>query len=138
METLLFIDDEQAFLEVLNKYFSSKGYRVLVAPSGAAGLQIAEKEKPDLIVLDFRMPEMDGVQTLKKLRSKDKKTPVIFLSAFGTLELVRESKKLKITDFIGKPFDLNHLSAVIEDHMTVLRKKANSKGATPPQREALS
>lgn len=113
MKTLLMIDDEVKLLEVFEKFLSKKGYRVLTATSGEKGLRIAQLEKPDLIVLDLRMPKMDGIETLKRLRKKDKDTKVIMLTAFGTANYLRVTSDLGISDFISKPFDLHALLDVI-------------------------
>lgn len=112
--TLLFIDDEPQLLEVFRKYYSQKNYRVLTARSGQEGLKVASREKPDLIVMDIRMPKMDGIQTLEKLRKKDKKTKVIMLTGYGTAGTVRTTADLGVSDFMSKPFDLEDLLGVIQ------------------------
>lgn len=113
--TLLFIDDEPQLLEVFRKYYSQKNYRVLTARSGQEGLKVASREKPDLIVMDIRMPKMDGIQTLEKLRKKDKKTKVIMLTGYGTADTVRTTADLGVSDFMGKPFDLEALLRAIQE-----------------------
>ncbi len=113
--TLLFIDDELEFVDVCKKFFIMKKYRVLTASSGREGLEIASREKPDLVVCDMRMPGLDGIQTLNQLRAGDQQIKVVFLTGYGTVEQIREGLDLGISDFIGKPFDLNALLQVIQE-----------------------
>lgn len=113
-KTLLFVDDEPQLLKVFSKYYSQKNFRVLMAESGEKGLKLASQEKPDLIILDIRMPKMDGIQTLEKLRKKDKQTKVIMLTGYGTADTVRKTADLMVSDFVSKPFDLEALLKVIE------------------------
>ncbi|MBI2336708.1 MAG: response regulator [Deltaproteobacteria bacterium] len=115
MTTLLMIDDERELLEVFAKFFPKRGYQVFTAASGLEGLKVARKEKPDLIVLDMRMPKLDGFETLKQLRKRDKKTRVVMLTGYGTAGLIREASELNISDFVAKPFDLHHLQRLIEE-----------------------
>lgn len=120
--TLLFIDDEPRLLGIFRKYYSAKNFRALTAESGGEGLKIARREKPDLIVLDIRMPEMDGIETLKRLRKKDKNTKVIMLTAYGTADYLRVTSDLGISDFISKPFNLGALLGVIQDLLEISRQ----------------
>lgn len=113
-KTLLFIDDEPQLLNVFQKFYSEKNFRVLTAESGAKGLAITKREKPDVIILDIRMPKMDGIQTLEKFRKKDKQTKVIMLTGYGTADTVRKTADLLVSDFVSKPFDLEALLNVIK------------------------
>jgi DNA-binding response OmpR family regulator len=115
MKSLLFIDDEPELLNVWKRYFSARNYRVLTAPAGLKGLKLAEREKPDLIVLDLKMPGLSGLETLQRLRKRDKKTKVIIMTAYGTADFIRACSELGISDFISKPFDLKILLKVIEE-----------------------
>lgn len=110
---LLFVDDETSLLAVCKKFFDFKNYSVFTANSGLEGLKVADHEKPDLIILDLKMPGIDGLETLKRIRKKNKKTKVIILTGYGTAEHIREGSKLGISDFISKPFDMNELSHMI-------------------------
>lgn len=112
---LLFVDDETNLLTVCKKFFDLKDYSVFTADSGLKGLKVANHEKPDLIILDLKMPGIDGLETLKKIRKKDKKTKVIILTGYGTAEHIREGAKLGISDFIAKPFDMNELLHMITE-----------------------
>lgn len=113
--TLLFVDDEPHLLDIHKKFFEPKGFRVLTAENGQKGLALARKEKPSVMILDIRMPQMDGVEVLKRLRKKDKETKVIMLTGYGTADYLRVSSELGITDFISKPFSLDALQRVIAE-----------------------
>ncbi|OGP16317.1 MAG: hypothetical protein A3I75_00595 [Deltaproteobacteria bacterium RIFCSPLOWO2_02_FULL_50_16] len=111
--TLLFVDDEPNLLDICDKFFSLKKYRVLKARSGKEGLKIANLEKPDLLILDLRMPELDGMNMLEKLRNANNETKVVILSGYGTLDEVDRGIDLGVSDFVAKPVDLNYLEEVI-------------------------
>lgn len=113
MKKLLFIDDQVELLSVFKKFFSKLDFAVLTAPDGRTGLALAKSDKPDLIVLDIRMPILDGIETLKKLRKKDKTTRVVMLTGYGTADYLRMTSELDVSDFISKPFDLHALLEVI-------------------------
>ena len=115
MKRLLFIDDESQLLAIFRKAFTKEHYEVFTATSGLEGLKIARKEKPDLIVLDMRMPKLDGLEVLKRLRKRDKKTKVVMLTGYGTAGLIREALELGISDFVAKPFDLHALQRLIKE-----------------------
>ena len=112
---LLFIDDEKDYLDICRKYFTMKNIQVFTALNGLDGLALAKTEKPDLIVLDVRMPGLDGIKVLKELRSFDQHVKVIILSGFGTNHNVLEASKLAVSDFLNKPFVLSTLQKVIEE-----------------------
>ena len=113
-KTLLFIDDEAEFLNICKHFFEMKKFKVLTSISGLEGLKIIKSEKPDLVILDLKMPEFDGMRTLKSIRLFDKKVKVIIVTGYGTDADIRESSELGVSDFIHKPFDLNTLLKIIQ------------------------
>jgi two-component system nitrogen regulation response regulator NtrX len=100
---VLIVDDEEAIRSSLRMIFEYEGYEVLLAANGAAALKIAEKESPDLVFLDIKMPQMDGLEVLKRLRSQDESLPVVVLSGHGTVKTAVEATKLGAFDFVEKP-----------------------------------
>jgi two-component system nitrogen regulation response regulator NtrX len=100
---ILIIDDEEAIRSSLQMIFEYEGYECLLAQNGAAGLRIADKEEPDLVFLDIKMPQMDGLEVLKKLRGDGGKAEVVILSGHGTVKTAVEATKLGAFDFIEKP-----------------------------------
>ena len=77
---ILIVEDDKSFLWILKQSFASEGFTVLVAEDGEAGLDLAEREKPDLILLDILMPKMDGITLSKKLKQLNSGIPIMFLT----------------------------------------------------------
>jgi two-component system nitrogen regulation response regulator NtrX len=100
---VLIVDDEDAVRSSLKMIFEYEGYDVLLAANGPVGLKLAEQEQPDLVFLDIKMPQMDGLEVLKKLKEKDGAPPVVILSGHGTVKTAVEAVKLGAFDFIEKP-----------------------------------
>jgi len=103
MRTVLIADDEKNIRSSLATTFRLEGYRVEAAENGRAALALAERGGIDLIFLDLQMPEMDGFETLRELRRRGHGTPVVFLTAHGTIERAVEAVRLGAFDFIEKP-----------------------------------
>jgi two-component system nitrogen regulation response regulator NtrX len=100
---ILIIDDEDAIRSSLQMIFEYEGYDCLLAANGAAGLKIAEKEQPDLVFLDIRMPQMEGLEVLRRLRAEVGGPEVVILSGHGNVKTAVEATKLGAFDFIEKP-----------------------------------
>jgi DNA-binding response OmpR family regulator len=82
MKSILIVDDEKNLLKLYEREFTEEGYRVTIASSGLEALQKIERESFDLVVLDIRMPDLNGVETLKKIMEATSKVPVILNSAY--------------------------------------------------------
>ncbi len=100
---VLIIDDEDAVRSSLKMIFEYEGYEVLLAANGPVGLKMAEQESPDLVMLDIKMPQMDGLEVLKKLKEREGAPPVVILSGHGTVKTAVDAVKLGAFDFIEKP-----------------------------------
>ena len=100
---VLIVDDEEAIRSSLKMIFEYEGYEVLLAANGPAGLKIAEKEAPDLVFLDIKMPQMDGLEVLKRMKAAEGSPPVVILSGHGNVKTAVEATKLGAFDFIEKP-----------------------------------
>ena len=114
MSKILVIDDEQGIRGLLDRHLSRKGYEVVLAESGRTGLELFCQEQPDVVVLDLKMPEMDGLTVLKQLRSLDPKKPVIILTGAGSAEAEQKVRALGVTEFVEKEFSLNELRASLK------------------------
>lgn len=99
---ILIADDSQFMRGILKDIVTSQGYEFVEAENGKVALEQYEKEKPDLVLLDIIMPEVDGIEVLKKIGNKAK---VIVISAVGQDKMVEEAKDLGAVDYIVKPFD---------------------------------
>lgn len=102
MAKVLIIDDEPNVRTLLAMRLRHQGYAVLFADNGWKGLQLYRQEQPDVIVLDLKMPELDGVTVLKQIRSVDLKQPVIILTGDSTPETERQVRALGVSEFIVK------------------------------------
>ena len=100
---VLIIDDEEAIRSSLKMIFEYEGYDCLVAANGPAAMKMVEKDSPDLIFLDIKMPQMDGMEVLKRLKADESSPPVVILSGHGTVKTAVEATKLGAYDFIEKP-----------------------------------
>jgi DNA-binding NtrC family response regulator len=123
-KTILVVDDEKEICTVLSDNLSQEGYRVFTANSGKTALELVKKEKPDLVLLDIRMPEMDGIEVLRRIKKMKKEIVVIMLTAYGTLETARKAMKLGAYDYITKPFDLFSLKSIVKEGLKRLKETA--------------
>ncbi len=110
---ILVIDDEKEFCSLLQEFFEGEGYAVEVSYDGEAGLEKARSFKPDIILLDIRMPHMNGTEALKKIKEFCSAL-VICVSAITNSEMVKECLNNGATAYIFKPIDLNDLKLEIE------------------------
>ena len=109
MTKILVIDDEPSIRDLLDTLLRRKGYTVVLAESGQKGLELFRREHPDVIVLDLKMPGMDGLTVLREVRNLNPKQPVIVLTGAGTAEVEQQVRALGVTEFVEKEFSLDHL-----------------------------
>jgi DNA-binding NtrC family response regulator len=109
MAVILVIDDEQGIRELLDTFLRRKGYDVVLAASGREGLKVFRRERPDVVVLDLKMPGMDGLTVLQEIRHLDPNKPVIILTGAGTPETEQQVRALGATEFVEKEFSLHRL-----------------------------
>src|ERR1041384_8242000 len=114
MAKILIVDDEPFNLDVLEQELVDRGYAIERAPDGAAALAAFESFRPDLILLDYQMPDMNGIAVMKELKSRGNDAPVILLTAYGTIERAVLAMKEGAYDFIPKPFEPDHLVLTVE------------------------
>jgi DNA-binding NtrC family response regulator len=105
MDSILVIDDEKGIRNLLVKVLSQENVEVASAGTGAEGLQIADESAPDLVLLDLRLPDANGLDVLKTLRSRHPEIAVIMITAFGQIPSAVEAMKMGATDFLEKPFE---------------------------------
>ncbi len=102
---ILVVDDEPSVTEVLTEFFTSKGYEVISASGGIEGLSKAEKHRPDVILLDVRMPDMDGITVLRRIREVNPWVGILMMSGNTDTEAAKETLQLGAFDYILKPAD---------------------------------
>ena len=110
---ILIIDDEVHVADLLAEAVKLQGHEAIVAVSGAKGLALVEQKSPDAVFLDIVMPEMDGIEVLRRIRAVHQALPVIVISGRASSEQIDEARRLGITDYIPKPFVLKHLNQAL-------------------------
>ena len=117
--TVLIIDDEAAIRQSLAGALADEGYAVDTAGSGREGLERLRASRPNLALLDIWMPEMDGIEALKAIKSEFPDLPVVMMSGHGTIETAVKATKLGAFDFIEKPLSLDRLLVVLQNAFVV-------------------
>ena len=120
-EKILVVDDERLVRWSLRQKCEEWGYRVVEAAAGETGLRLAQIESPDLVLLDVRMPDMNGIQVLEQLKKSPDAPPVIMITADPQLEDVKSAIKLGAYDFVGKPLDFEELRVTIQNALEANR-----------------
>ncbi|MEJ2640051.1 MAG: response regulator [Desulfosarcinaceae bacterium] len=113
-ESVLLVDDEPDFLEVMAERIEARGIAVATATSAEEALERIAKERFDAVVMDFVMPGMDGIETLRRLKEDQPELQIILLTGYATLEKCIEAMKLGAMDFMEKPVDIEELTAKIK------------------------
>jgi len=111
---ILLIDDEAVFTNNMSKLLIYRGYRVETADSGDRAIRILEEQDFDVIVLDLKMPGMDGITTLKEIKKLGLFTETLILTGHGSIDTALEAIKLGAYDYLTKPCDIDELVAKIE------------------------
>lgn len=112
-ESVLIIDDEVLTLNNLKKALEKDGYEILLADSGENGIEIFNKNRPNLVLVDLMLPGIDGIQVLRQIKELDPNTVVIMITAYEILEKAVESMKLGAYDYLLKPFKISDLKATV-------------------------
>jgi len=109
MARILIVDDEPDVCNMLEKFLTIKGYEVYSAFSGEEALGLVKKERPHIVLLDIRMPEMDGIECLKRIKKIDKEVGVIMITAIKQEDVGKRAMELGAYDYITKPLSLQYL-----------------------------
>ena len=122
--SILIVDDETLLLESLKKALSREGYVALTATTGREALRCFEEHAPDLVLLDVKLPDIDGIQVLQRLRKVDTQTPIIVMTAYSGIKGAVEAIKFGAYDYIAKPFDVDELKFVVARSLASRRVEA--------------
>src|SRR5512146_529368 len=116
-KTVLLIDDERQWLELIRQVLANESYHVITADSGEAALRKLQRKKPDLILSDVRMPDLNGFDLYLKVRSnpKLKGVPYVFMSSIDDYDAKRTAKKIGADDYLEKPYDTESMKAIVID-----------------------
>jgi DNA-binding response OmpR family regulator len=114
MATILVIDDERVFCDLLKTVLGSHGHEVFTAYSGREALDLFSQHRPQFTLLDLRMPEMNGIEVLRRIRTIDASAAVMILTAWGSDALEKQARQLGVTDFLSKTLALDTIIASME------------------------
>jgi len=113
-DAVLVIDDEKNIRTTLQQVLESAGYEVATAVNGEDGLSKLSKSRFDMVLLDMKLPGMDGIDVLRRMRESSYETPVAIITAYGTIENAVEAMKLGAVDYLRKPFSGSEIKELVE------------------------
>ncbi len=113
MSTILIVDDDDQLRQSFAKLLREEGYHIRTAPTGEMGIEEIRKEIPDLLIMDVRLPGINGLKAFEEIRKIDAKLPVMIMTAFSTTETAIEATKLGAFDYVLKPFDIPLILSLI-------------------------
>lgn len=121
MSKILIVDNDEGLIHFLTRLFVKQGHEVVSCIDGVSGLSRAKSASFDLILLDYKMPGLNGLETLAEIKTAQIRTPVIVMTAYGTTETAIEAMKLGAYDYLLKPFDSESLKRLAADALQVNR-----------------
>ncbi|MHA7967558.1 response regulator [Paenibacillus sp. CAU 1782] len=125
---VLIVDDQNGIRILLLEVFNSEGYHTFQAPNGKLALEIVSSESPDLVLLDMKIPGMDGLEILKHIKAINPSIKVIMMTAYGELDMIKEATDLGALMHFTKPFDIDEMRMEVNRHL---------QGGNPPDRFAV-
>jgi len=114
---LLIVDDQVGIRILLLEVFATEGYETFQAANGRAALEIAKTHHPDLVLLDMKIPGMDGLEILKQIKEYDRGIKVIMMTAYGELDMIKEATDLGALMHFTKPFDIDEMRLAVNMQM---------------------
>ena len=112
---ILVVDDEPEFCRLLASVLTEMGHEVSTASGGRQGLAKIRKNPLDLVFLDIKMPRMDGLECLRRIRKSKRKPVIVVMTGFGDIQSAREALRLGAEEYISKPFDLDDLKQLVNE-----------------------
>ncbi|HJF30667.1 MAG TPA: response regulator [Sporosarcina psychrophila] len=106
MKSLLIVDDQKGIRLLLDEVFRREGFKITLAANGMEALKAVEQETPGCVLLDMKMPGIDGLEVLKRLKIGWPEVPVIMMTAYGEIELTEDALKTGAVKYFTKPFDI--------------------------------
>ena len=122
MKNILLIDDEELVTKSVEKILAKQGYKVFSCNNGKDAIEIAKKQPLDLIISDIRMPDMTGIEAIKKIRTlfqskAQKPVPEILITGYAEDQANQEAEDLKVAEYIYKPFDLRDFLECVKKNL---------------------
>ena len=127
MTKILIVDDEQLIRETLTMILLEKGYTVITAKDGTSGIEIFQTEQPDMVILDIRLPDMNGLDVLKRMKKENGDISVIMITAYHDMETTIQAMRFQAYEYIHKPIDANELESTVDKVAENIRADRRSK-----------
>ena len=128
MANILAVDDDEKIRELLSTLLTRKGHHVFTADHGQKGIDVFCRERPHVTILDFEMPDIDGLEVLRQIRAIAPHAPVIMLTGAGTEAREKQARELGVTNFLAKGFSLHELGAALNQ---ILKQPGQDAGESP-------
>lgn len=116
---ILIVDDQFGIRILLNEVLQKEGYETFQAANGVQALQIVEEHHPDLVLLDMKIPGMDGIEILTRMKEIEKDTRVIIMTAYGELDMIQKAKDLGALAHFAKPFDIDDIRHAVKNAVSL-------------------
>lgn len=127
MSRILIIEDDKAIVDVLKMILEQEGYEIDFAFNGPSGIEKFKKNEPEAVLLDIKMPRMDGIEVLQEIKKINSRPVVIMISGHGNIETAVQTTKLGAYDFISKPFDVDRLKLTIQNGLSFMKLVAENE-----------
>lgn len=114
MKTVLVVDDEFEIREMLHDFLSLKGFKVMLASNGEEGLNLFKENSIDAVIMDLRMPKMDGIQCSREIKKIDPEFPIIIITGHLNEDYKRDLKSISIKALLDKPLDIHRLGQLLQ------------------------
>lgn len=114
-EKILIVDDQFGIRILLNEVLQREGYETFQAANGMQALEIVKQHSPDLVLLDMKIPGMDGIEILKRMKQLKKEIRVIIMTAYGELDMIQKAKDLGALTHFSKPFDIEDIKRAVKE-----------------------
>ncbi|TLY28520.1 MAG: response regulator [Nitrospirae bacterium] len=139
MARVLAVDDDAKIRDLLDTLLRRKGHQVLTADHGQKGIDVFRRERPDITILDLKMPNMNGIEVLRKIREINPQAPVIILTGAGTETFEKQARDLGVTHFLEKGFSLHELgdalNRMMQERGLAASEPPSSHGSQRPVRK---
>lgn len=112
---ILIIEDEKLIRWSMGKHLTSKGYQVFLAESGEEGIKLFEVNRPDIVFVDNKLPNMQGLDVIVKLKSLDNETIIVFMTAYGSIETAVNAMKAGAAEYVNKPFAFDEIDVILDN-----------------------
>lgn len=141
MAKILVVDDEPSILETLDMFLSEAGHHVIRAYSGSQGLLLFENHKPDIVILDIRLPDSNGLDILSEMRHKNSRAKIIMITAYHDMETTIEAMKRGGFDYIHKPLDVDEIESAVGRAINLIKadteSSLSSEKSTCPEKDII-